>query len=53
MAKFDPFPSVDCARVEGAGARQSRERKGSNFAVQRSGDIVQKPEGPNKYDLKI
>ena len=32
MAKFDPFLSLDCARVEGVGA-QSRERKGSNFAA--------------------
>ena len=39
MAKFDPFLSWDCARVEGVGA-QSKERKGSNFAAQRSGAIV-------------
>ena len=39
MAKFDPMLSLDCARVEGAGA-QSKERRGSNFAAQRSGDIV-------------
>ena len=32
LAKFDPFLSLDCARVEGVGA-QSKERKGSNFAV--------------------
>ena len=32
MAKFDPFLSLDCARVEGVGA-QSKERKGSNFAI--------------------
>ena len=31
-AKFDPFLSMDCARVEGVGA-QSKERKGSNFAA--------------------
>ena len=48
MAKFDPFLSLDCARVEGVG----RARKGSNFAAQRSGAIVQKPEGPNTYDYK-
>ena len=52
MAKFDPFLSLDCARVEGVGA-QSGERKGSNFAAQRSGAIVKKPEGPNAYNLKI
>ena len=52
MAKFDPFLSLDCAWVEGVGA-QSKERKGSNFAAQRSGAIVQKPEGPNTYNLKI
>ena len=51
-AKFDPFVSLDCTRVEGVGA-QFKERKGSNFAAQRSGAIVQKPEGPNTYDLKI
>ena len=51
MAKFDPVLSLDCARVEGVGA-QSKERTGSNFAAQRSGAIVQKPEGPNTYDLK-
>ena len=48
MAKMDPFVSLDCARVESVGA-QSKERKGSNFAAQRSGAIVQKPEGPNTY----
>ena len=32
MAKFDPFLSLDCTRVEGVGM-QSKERKGSNFAV--------------------
>ena len=32
MAKFDPFLSLDCARVEGVGP-QSKERKGSNFAI--------------------
>ena len=32
MAKFDPFLSLDCARVEGVGA-QAKERKGSNFAT--------------------
>ena len=32
IAKFDPFLSLDCARVEGVGA-QSKERKGSNFAA--------------------
>ena len=32
-AKFDPFLSLDCARVEGVGA-QSKERKGSNFAAE-------------------
>ena len=32
---------------------QSKERKGSNFAAQRSRAIVQKPEGPNTYDLTI
>ena len=31
-AKFDPFLSLDCGRVEGVGA-QSKERKGSNFAA--------------------
>ena len=31
-AKFDPFLSLDCARVEGVGA-QSKERKGSNFVA--------------------
>ena len=30
MAKFDPFLSLDCARVEGG---KSKERKGSNFAA--------------------
>ena len=52
MAKFDPFLSLDCARAEGVGA-QYKERKASNFAAQRSRAIVQKPEGPNRYDLKI
>ena len=52
MAKFDPFLSLDCARVKGVGA-QSKERKGSNFAAQRRGAIVQKPEWPKTHDLKI
>ena len=52
MAKFDPFLSLYCAGVEGVGA-QSKERKGSNFAAQRSGGIVQNPEGPNTYDVKL
>ena len=51
-SKFDPFLSLDCARVEGMGAL-SKERKGSNFAAQRSGAIVQKPKGPNTFNLKI
>ena len=36
-AKFDPFLSLDCARVEGV---QSKEWKVFNFAAQRSGAIV-------------
>ena len=32
MAKFDLSLSLDCARVEGVGAK-SKERKGSNFAA--------------------
>ena len=38
----------------GVGAK-SKERKGSNFAAQRTGTgaIVQKPEGPNTYDPKF
>ena len=51
MAKFDPFLSLDCARVEGVGA-QSKERKGYNFAAWRSGAIVQKPKGPNTNGFK-
>ena len=39
MARFDPFLCLDCARVEGVGA-QSKERKGSNLAAQRSRAIV-------------
>ena len=46
-AKFDPFLSLDCAPTPSTLA-QSKERKGSNFAAQRSGAIVQKPKGPNK-----
>ena len=46
MAKFDPFLSLDCARVEGVRVL-SEERSGSHFAAQRSGAIVQKPKGPN------
>ena len=34
-AKFDPFLFLDCARVKGGGqgARQYKERKGSNVAA--------------------
>ena len=32
MAKFAPFLSLDCTKVESVGA-QSKERKGSNFAA--------------------
>ena len=52
MPKIDPLLSLDCARVEGMGA-QSKERKGSHFAALHSEAIVQKPQGPNIYDLKI
>ena len=52
VAKFDPFLSLDCARVECVGA-QSKERKGSSFAAHRSGAIIQKLKVPNTYDLKI
>ena len=38
-AKFDPFLSLDYTRVEDMGA-QSKERKGTHFAVQHSGAIV-------------
>ena len=43
-AKFNPFLSLDCARVEGVGA-QSKGRKGLNFAIwqpcpQDTADIV-------------
>ena len=51
-AKFDPFPSLDCAPTPYTPA-QSKERKGSNFAAQRSGAIVLQAEGPNTNDLKI
>ena len=52
MAKFDPFLSLDCARVEGVGRNP---RKGRDQILQCSvaEPIVQKPEGPNTYDLKI
>ena len=40
MAKCDPFLSLDCARVEGMGGAQFKEREGSNFAAQRSRGIV-------------
>ena len=33
IAIFDPFLSLDCARVEGAGGGHSKERKGSNVAA--------------------
>ena len=49
--KIDPFLSLDCARAEGMGA-QSKDRRGSHFAVQGSGAIVQKPDGPSTYDSK-
>ena len=53
-AKFGPFLSLDCAPTPTPSTfAQSKDRKGSNFAAQRSGAIVQKPEGPNTYDLKI
>ena len=50
IANFDPFLSLESARVEGVGA-QSKERKGSNFAAQPSGAIFQKPEGLNTYSI--
>ena len=34
------------------GRNPRKGRKGSNFAAQRSGAIVQKPEGPNTYNSK-
>ena len=50
-AKFDPFLSLDCAPTPSTLA-QSKERKGSNFEAQRSGAIVQKPEGPKTKSSK-
>ena len=50
MAKFDPFLSL---RPTPSTLAQSKERRGSNFAAQRSKASVQKPEGPNTCDLKI
>ena len=44
------IPSFPCTPSSLA---QSKERKGKIFAVQLSGVIDQKPEGPNTYDLKI
>ena len=38
-AKFDPFLSLDCAPTPST-LKQSKERKGSNFATQRSGAVV-------------
>ena len=49
MAKFDPFLSLDCFRVEGVEAH-SKAIKGSNFAAYRSGAMVQKPKGPNQNE---
>ena len=51
-AKLDPFLSLDCAPTPSTLA-QFKERKGSCFAAQHSGAIVQKPEGPNTYNLKF
>ena len=49
--KIWSLPFLGLRRGGGRGAH-SKERKGSNFAAQRSGAIVQKPEGPNTYDSK-
>ena len=50
MAKFNPsFPWI----APPSALAQSKERKGSDFAVQRCRAIVQKPKGPNTYNLKI
>ena len=38
MAKFVPFLSLDCASVEGGA--QSKERKGSNFAIRQSWFLI-------------
>ena len=45
------FPWI--APVWRAWGRNPRKRRDQIFAAQRSGAIVQKPEGPNTYDLKI
>ena len=52
MAKFDPFLSLDYARVEGLGA-QSKERQESNFAAQRSRAIVLQAERLQSKHLAI
>ena len=51
--KYDPFLSLDCLAPTPFALAQSKERKGSNFAAQHSGAIVQKSEGPNTYNLNI
>ena len=50
MAKFDPFLSMEDARVEGVGRNP---RKGRDLVLLRSGAIVQKPEGSTTNNLKI
>ena len=47
--KISSLPFLGLRQGGGRGA-QSKERKGSNFAGQRSGAIVQKPEGPYTYE---
>ena len=44
MAKFDPFPSLDCVRVEGVGRNQILQRS----VVE---PLSFKPKGANTYKL--
>ena len=50
MAKFDPFLSWI---APGWRAWGRNPRKGRDHILQRSGALVQKPEGPNTYNVKI
>ena len=50
--KIRSLPFLGLRQGGGRGGAQSKGRKGSNFAAQPSGAIVQKPVGPNTYDSK-
>ena len=53
MARFDPFLSLDCARLVGGRGRNSRKGRGQILQHSVAEAYSFKPEEPNAYELNI